>query len=111
MMGESAGLTFRNDGGWGMPGGSSGVARLMAVRMSGGTSLILRLKLNCSVMDVLPSVLMEVIESRPSIEEHERSSGVATAEAMVSALAPGRLALTETVGKSTFGRSLTGRVR
>jgi hypothetical protein len=39
------------------------------------------------------------------------SSGVATAEAIVSGLAPGRLAETEMVGKSTLGRSLTGRER
>ena len=39
------------------------------------------------------------------------SSGVATAEAMVSGLAPGRVALTRMVGKSTLGRSLTGSSR
>jgi hypothetical protein len=36
---------------------------------------------------------------------------VATADAMVSGLAPGRLAVTSSVGKSTFGRSLTGSER
>src|SRR6185312_2770717 len=39
------------------------------------------------------------------------SSGVATEDAIVSGLAPGRFALTWMVGKSTFGRSLTGRSR
>ena len=39
------------------------------------------------------------------------SSGVATADAMVSGLAPGRLAVISSVGKSTFGRSLTGSAR
>ncbi len=39
------------------------------------------------------------------------SKGVATADAIVSGLAPGRLALTLIVGKSTFGRSLTGSRR
>jgi hypothetical protein len=39
------------------------------------------------------------------------SSGVATEEAMVSGLAPGSLADTWMVGKSTLGRSLTGRRR
>ncbi len=39
------------------------------------------------------------------------SSGVATAEAIVSGLAPGRLAETRIVGKSTLGRSLTGQQR
>ncbi len=40
-----------------------------------------------------------------------RSSTVATDDAMVAGSAPGRLALTFSVGKSTLGRSLTGSVR
>src|SRR5215469_12704187 len=40
-----------------------------------------------------------------------RSRGVATAEAMVSGLAPGRLELTFMVGKSTCGSGDTGRNR
>jgi hypothetical protein len=36
------------------------------------------------------------------------SSGVATEAAIVSGLAPGRLAVICSVGKSTFGKSLTG---
>jgi hypothetical protein len=43
--------------------------------------------------------------------ENWRSSGVATAVAIVSGLAPGRLAETLMVGKSTLGRSLTGSSR
>ena len=39
------------------------------------------------------------------------SNGVATEEAIVDGLAPGRLALTWMVGKSTLGRSLTGNWR
>ena len=38
-----------------------------------------------------------------------RSSGVATDEAMVSGLAPGRLRRTVMVGKSTCGNGATGR--
>jgi hypothetical protein len=45
----------------------------------------------------------------PSIVENCRSNGVATEEDIVSGLAPGRFALTTIVGKSTLGRSLTGR--
>jgi hypothetical protein len=37
-----------------------------------------------------------------------RSKGVATEEAMISGLAPGKLAFTVTVGKSTWGRGDTG---
>lgn len=40
--------------------------------------------------------------------ENSRSRGVATLEAIVSALAPGREALTKMVGKSTSGSALTG---
>jgi hypothetical protein len=62
-------------------------------------------------MLVDPSELDEVIESMPEIVENCRSSGVATEAAIISGLAPGRPALTCMVGKSTFGRSLTGSVR
>ena len=47
----------------------------------------------------------------PAIVENCFSSGVATDEAIVSGLAPGRFALTWIVGKSTVGRSLTGSSR
>jgi hypothetical protein len=49
------------------------------------------------------------MELRPAMVENCLSRGVATDEAIVSGLAPGRLAVTRRVGKSTFGRSLTGR--
>ena len=47
----------------------------------------------------------------PAIIENWFSIGVATADAMVSGLAPGKLAVTSKVGKSTLGRSLTGSAR
>ena len=68
----------------------------------------LRLRLNCKVICVKPTPFDEVIESSPSMVENWRSIGVATEDAISSGLAPGRLALTSNVGKSTFGRSLTG---
>ena len=37
------------------------------------------------------------------------ANGMATADAIVSGLAPGSPAVTTMIGKSTFGRSLTGR--
>src|SRR5690606_29136150 len=43
------------------------------------------------------------------ILENSRSRGVATEEAMVSALAPGSDALISIVGKSTSGSAATGR--
>ena len=62
---------------------------------------MLRLKSNCTVMLVVPSELDEVIDAIPEMSESERSSGVATEDAMVSALAPGRSASIRIVGKST----------
>src|SRR5580692_2124041 len=45
----------------------------------------------------------------PASRPNCRSRGVATAEAIVSGLAPGSVALTEIVGKSTWGSDETGR--
>src|SRR5690242_21799173 len=63
------------------------------------------------VMLVEPSEFVEVIESMPAIVENCFSRGVATEEAIVSGLAPGREAFTWMVGKSTSGRSLTASNR
>ena len=62
---------------------------------------------NCRVMFVEPSPLELDMLSMPAIVENCFSSGVATAAAIVSGLAPGRFALTEIVGKSIVGKSLT----
>ena len=70
-----------------------------------------RSSVNWIVIWVMPCALVDVIESMPAMVENCFSSGVATAEAMVSGLAPGRVAVTWIVGKSTLGRSLTGRKR
>ena len=72
---------------------------------------MLRLKSNISVMFVLPCELVELIELSPAIVANCFSSGSATADAIVSGLAPGRPAFTWMVGKSTVGRSLTGSCR
>jgi hypothetical protein len=63
------------------------------------------------VMLVTPSALVDVIESMPAMVVNCFSSGVATAAAMVSGLAPGSWAVTWMVGKSTLGRSFTGSRR
>ncbi len=70
-----------------------------------------RFKSNCSVIEVEPSWLAEVISVMPAMRPNWRSSGVATDEAIVSGLAPGRIALTEIVGKSTCGSGDTGSTR
>ena len=59
---------------------------------------------------VWPWVLVDVIWSMPVMVENWFSSGAATEDAMVSGSAPGRLAITEMVGKSMLGRSETGRL-
>src|SRR5271165_890057 len=63
------------------------------------------------VMDVLPSELAEVISVTPAMWPNCRSRGVATDDAIMSALPPGKLAFTEIVGKSTCGRGETGSTR
>src|SRR3954452_24845113 len=72
---------------------------------------ISRERSNCNVMEVLPSELEEVISVMPAIWLNCRSSGVATEDAMTSALDPGKPAETEMVGKSTCGSGETGSTR
>ena len=104
-------MTFWNEGGDGMPGGSCRWARAIIDWTSCAAASIDRLRSNCSVMLVEPCVLLELIELTPAIVENCFSSGVATDAAIVSGLAPGRPALTWMVGKSMVGRSLTGSSR
>src|SRR5262245_12516879 len=66
---------------------------------------------NCSTRVVAPRRLVDVISVTPAIRPNCRSSGVATEDAMVSGLAPGRIACTEMTGNSTEGRDATGRNR
>src|SRR5271157_3963260 len=61
------------------------------------------------VTEDVPRVLLEVISVTPAMWPNWRSKGVATEEAMISALAPGKPAPTEMVGKSTCGSGETGR--
>jgi hypothetical protein len=60
------------------------------------------------VMLVLPRELEEVISVMPAMCPSWRSRGVATDEAMISALAPGSPVLMLMVGKSTCGKGDTG---
>jgi hypothetical protein len=56
-------------------------------------------------------MLVEDMLSIPAISENSFSSGSATAEAIVSGLAPGSAAETWMVGKSTVGSAATGSLR
>src|ERR1700675_4385004 len=94
-----------------MPGGRSGNAPAIAAWMSWAAPSMFRSRVNTTVIWVRPRALVDVIESMPAIVENCRSRGVATAEAIVSGLAPGRLAATWMVGKSQLGRALTGSWR
>ena len=64
---------------------------------------------NCSWMLVVPSELVEVIWSMPAIWPRRRSRGAATVAAMTEGSAPGRVAETRIIGKSTLGTAETGR--
>src|SRR5512138_653446 len=110
-MGMSAGFTFWKVGGDGIPGGSWRLAAEIAAWTSWAAASRLRERSNWSVTCVDPRYDVEFIEERPAMVENCRSSGVATEAAIVSGLAPGSRAETWMVGKSTFGRSLTGRSR
>ena len=54
------------------------------------------------MIEVVPRALVEVSFSSPGMAVNCFSSGVATDAAIVSGLAPGRLAVTWMVGKSTL---------
>ncbi len=110
-IGASAGLTLRCVGGVGIDEGSERAAAAIADCTSCAAASMLRSSVNCSVIVACPSVDVDVIESMPAMVENCFSSGVATAEAMVSGLAPGSCAETWMVGKSTFGSALTGSSR
>ncbi|OPY91199.1 MAG: hypothetical protein A4E72_00216 [Syntrophus sp. PtaU1.Bin208] len=100
---------MRKDGGVGRSSGSRRAAREMADCTSWAAASILRFRSNCRVIRVDPWELVEIMESTPAMVVNSFSRGVATVEAMVSGFAPGSEALTVIVGKSTVGRSLTGR--
>ena len=107
-MGLSAGFTLRKVGGLGRLRGSCPPALLMAAWMSSAAPSMLRSRSNCTTTCVEPFTLTEVICATPAICANCRSNGWATVEAMVSGLAPGRLAVTWMVGNSTRGRGATG---
>src|SRR4029453_19017970 len=104
----SAGLTLRCVGGVVSVDGNDRAAAAIADWTCCAAASMLRSSANWIVMLVAPVVDTDVIESMPAIVENCFSSGVATAEAIVSGFAPGRFALTWIVGKSTLGGGLTG---
>ena len=81
----------------------------MAACTSRAAPSMLRFRSNCRVMLVVPRKLEDVISVTPAMRPNCRSSGVATEDAMISGLAPGKVAATEIVGKSICGSAETGK--
>src|ERR1700734_3547527 len=106
--GASAGLTLRYVGALGRLVGNCALAALIADRTSLEAASMSRSSANWMVIELELSELVEVNSVTPAIRENCRSSGVVTLAAMVSALAPGRVAATWMVGKSTCGKGAIG---
>ena len=107
--GGSAGLTFRYEGGVGIPGGSCGEAAPIADWTSCAAASMSRDRSNWRVICVFPCRSSRTSRF-PAIVENCFSSGVAT-EAAISSGSRRHVAVTWIVGKSTLGRSLTGNSR
>ncbi len=107
-IGLSAGFTLRKVGWLGRFLGSWPCAPCMASSTSPAAASMLRLRSNCTVIWLAPSTFTDVIWLTPAIWLNCCSSGCATELAIVSGEAPGYLALTEMVGKSTRGSGATG---
>ena len=84
-------------------------AALIAACTSCAAESIFRPRSNWIVIEVAPSALNDVIWVTSANWPSWRSSGAATVEAIVSGLAPARVAVTCIVGKSTCGKAATGR--
>jgi hypothetical protein len=111
MTGASAGLILRYCGLLRRSVGMSARAALIAACTSRAAPSMSRDRSNCRMMRELPTVLDEVISETPAMAPSRRSSGVVTLVATVSGEAPGRLAETEMVGKSTLGSGETGSLK
>ncbi len=109
MIGACAGLNLRKNGRVGRSEGRSAVAALIAACTSCAAPLMSRSMSNCTMMEVWPVALIEVISATPGISPSLRSSGAAMAAAMFSGSAPGRAAKTTMVGMSMLGSAATGR--
>ena len=105
---DSAGLILRQFGLVGRFAGNWPRAALMAACTSRPAASTSRSRSNCRTIFVLPSWLVDVIWLTPAMRPNMRSSGVATEDAIVSGLAPGRSENTMMTGYSTSGSGATG---
>ncbi|MCY1438943.1 hypothetical protein D9M71_551610 [compost metagenome] len=91
-----------------IPLGSKLREALIAAWTSRAAPLMSRSRSNCRITRVEPWLERLLMVLTPAILPKDRSSGVATDEAMTSGLAPGRLAWTTITGKSICGNGATG---
>src|SRR5205085_2663606 len=98
---------FRKLGGVVISIGNRRCATDRAVCTSSAAPSMLRLRSNWIVIEVIPSDDDDVSEVIPAIVDNWRSIGAATDDAIVSALAPGSVAVMARVGKSTAGSAAT----
>src|SRR5436190_13622443 len=106
-IGKSPGLTFRKLGGVVISIGKRRCATESAVCTSSAAPSMLRLRSNWMVIEVMPSDDEDVSDVIPAMVDSWRSIGAATDAAIVSALAPGNVAVMAMVGKSTAGSAAT----
>ena len=98
MTGTSAGLLLLYVGGVGSVRGSRFDAALIAACTSCSAASMSRSSVNCSVISDVAALLTDVSCASDGICPSCRSSGVVTADTMVSALAPGSSVVTAIVG-------------
>ncbi len=91
-----------------IPLGSRLREALMAACTSRAAPLISRSESNARITRVEPWLELLLMVVIPAIAPKERSSGVATVDAITSGLAPGKLADTTITGKSICGSGDTG---
>src|SRR3954468_10375628 len=108
---KSDGFTFRKLGGTVISIGRRRCAIVSAVCTSSAAASMLRLRSNWMVMTLVPCDELDDIEEMPAMVDSWRSMMPATDAAMVSALAPGKVAETAMVGKPTRGSAETGNRR
>src|SRR3979411_2864133 len=112
--GKSEGLTFRKRGGIVISIGNRRCAIVSAVCTSRAAASILRLRSNWIVIALGPCDELDEIDdmhATAALVDSGASMMPGTEAAMVSALAPGKVAVTAIVGKSTLGSADTGRSR
>ncbi|GAB1584748.1 hypothetical protein PPNSA23_46910 [Phyllobacterium phragmitis] len=94
ITGPSVGLILRQVGGFWRSEGRRPDTEFIAACTSWAATSMSRSSSNWMIMLVCPSALDEVISVIPGMPVKATSSGVATADAMVSGLAPGKVTLT-----------------